>query len=251
MPKSTNPTIELLPKGRGAFRLLRGKTGCLLVHGLTGTPWAFQELAGSLADQGISVSAPLLPGHGTRPHDLIGVHWTQWVDSIRNECRLLQSVCEEWFLLGHSMGGSICLFLAGEFPVRGVISLSAPVRFRGWWVPALPYLKSVKRFWKKRHKPASGDAGYDRYPLSSLSEMLVLLNELERKLPKINCPALIMHAVGDRTVPSNNADLIYERIGSKEKKKILLSDPCHLIMKGNDSRMIQMEVLSFVKINSR
>jgi carboxylesterase len=226
-----------------------GKTGCLLIHGLTGTPWAFQELADALAGHGLSVHAPLLPGHGTRPDDLIGIPWKTWVDSVKDEIGRSRSVWDELFLIGLSVGGAIALYLSAECPVSGVVSLSAPVRFQRPWVRWLPYLKIIKRSWKKDHKPASPEAGYDRYPLAALAEMLLFLQEMEKKLPEIACPALIVHSKGDRTVPLENAERIFERIGSAKKELLLLQHPCHTVTKGDDMIQVQEAVLSFIRAN--
>jgi len=249
MPPSSYSNATNKPFGAGPFRVENGKTGCLMVHGFTGTPWVFHGLAEALARKGISVSAPLLPGHGTRPEKLIGIQWEEWVDAVRQEYHFLRGRCEDMFFLGLSMGGSIALMLASEYPVQGIISLSAPVRFDNWWAVLLPYLKPFKRYWKKRHQPDCVEAGYDRYPLDAVSEMLDFLNKVREKLPQITCPALIMHAYGDQTVSSVNADRIFNCISSKVKKKVFLEHPCHVITKGEDAHTVYNEVSLFIRSN--
>jgi carboxylesterase len=180
---------------------------------------------------------------------LIGISWQAWVDSVKNEIDCFRRVCDELFLIGLSFGGAIALYLSAECPVSGVISLSAPVRFRRPWVKWLPYLRMIKKAWKKDHKPAFPEAGYDRYPLAALAEMLLFLQETEKKLPKIACPALIVHSKGDKTVPVENAERIYDRIGSNRKQLLMLEHPCHTVTKGNDMVQIHEAVLSFIQAN--
>ncbi|HEX9934072.1 MAG TPA: alpha/beta fold hydrolase, partial [bacterium] len=217
----------------------------------TGTPWVFEELAENLRRMGITASVPLLPGHGTRPEELIGISWQAWVEAVRAEIRRMHSSCECLFLLGLSVGGAIVLYLSSESPVNGVISLSAPIRFRGGWVRWLPLMKPFVRFWKKRRRPEFTEAGYDRYPLAALSEMLLFLKEAEKRLPQVTCPALILHSKGDRTVSSENAQLIFDSIRSASKRKVLLEHPFHSITKGEDKPLVHREVLAFIRANSR
>src|SRR5690554_1252829 len=53
-------------------------TGCLLIHGFTGTPSEMRPLGTYLNQQGYTVSGIQLPGHGTKPEDLMRVKWEAW-----------------------------------------------------------------------------------------------------------------------------------------------------------------------------
>ena len=48
-----------------SFFLQGGSMGVLLIHGFTGAPTEMRLLGGFLHQNGLTVSAPLLPGHGT------------------------------------------------------------------------------------------------------------------------------------------------------------------------------------------
>ena len=52
--------------------------GVLLLHGLTATTAEVRLLAEKLHASGYTISAPLLPGHGTRPEELNGTTWHDW-----------------------------------------------------------------------------------------------------------------------------------------------------------------------------
>ena len=66
---------ELAP---GAFVLGGGPVGCLLIHGFASSPPEMRPLGDFLHQRGITVSAPLLPGHGTVPEDLNRTLWQDW-----------------------------------------------------------------------------------------------------------------------------------------------------------------------------
>ena len=50
----------------------------LVLHGFTGSPVSVRPWAQALADDGLTVRLPLLPGHGTRWQDLNDTRWTDW-----------------------------------------------------------------------------------------------------------------------------------------------------------------------------
>ncbi|EHA15584.1 alpha/beta hydrolase [Halomonas sp. HAL1] len=64
LEKEPNTPFELRPD-RPA------KRGILLVHGLGASPWYFIVIATDMANDGWLVRSILLPGHGTRPADLM------------------------------------------------------------------------------------------------------------------------------------------------------------------------------------
>ena len=55
-----------------------GEAGVLVCHGFTGSPQSVRPWADHLAAQGLTVSLPLLPGHGTRWEDLAVTGWQDW-----------------------------------------------------------------------------------------------------------------------------------------------------------------------------
>lgn len=230
------------------------KTGCVLIHGFTGTPWAMEHLGRRLEALGASVRIPLLPGHGTVPEDLNRVTWTDWIETVRVQCRSLEKSCDELFLIGLSMGGTISLLLAQERELRGVVCLSTPVKMKSWLRPLLPLIRLFIKEWKKKRDPAvSGhgeEIGYDRYTLPSLIEFFDLMKTCREGLHRVRCPVLIMQARNDRTVPERNADLIRDRIGSADKTVHRLNHPAHMITRGQNQDEVEQRVLAFVQARS-
>src|ERR1700682_6066159 len=59
----------------------RRDTAVLLLHGLTGIPVDMAYIGEALVADGYTVSAPLLPGRGTRPSDMFDLCWEDWMSS--------------------------------------------------------------------------------------------------------------------------------------------------------------------------
>ena len=69
--------MPVLP-GAEPYRHEGGEVGVLLCHGFTGSPQSLRPWAEYLAERGLTVSLPLLPGHGTRWQDMQITGWQDW-----------------------------------------------------------------------------------------------------------------------------------------------------------------------------
>ena len=86
--------------------------GVLLCHGFTGSPQTLRPWAEYLAQQGLTVSLPRLPGHGTTWPDLGRTGWQDWYGEVDRAFGTLAGRCEQTFVFGLSMGGCLALRLA-------------------------------------------------------------------------------------------------------------------------------------------
>lgn len=83
------------------------KRGILLVHGLGASPWYFIDIATAMANDGWLVRSILLPGHGTRPADLMLADNEDWEKIIAHHAQLLAAEVDELWLGGFSTGGNL------------------------------------------------------------------------------------------------------------------------------------------------
>src|SRR5690242_14933972 len=107
-------------------------------------------LAAALRNDGWSVEAPTLPGHGTTPDDLVGVTWDEWVGAVP-EARVV---------IGQSLGGSLALARPGT---RAVVCIN-PVALGdappdGEWIHVGAPDRGV------------AEVAYERLPVAALREM--------------------------------------------------------------------------------
>src|SRR5271156_276517 len=89
-----------------------GPTGALLCPGFTGSPQSLRPWAQFLAEAGLSVSLPLLPGHGTSWQDMNHTTSDDWLAAAGQALTELRAECDEVFLMGLSMGACLALRLA-------------------------------------------------------------------------------------------------------------------------------------------
>ena len=89
-----------------------GPVGALLCHGFTGTTQSMRPWAEHLAAAGLTVTAPRLPGHGTRWQDMNKTRWEDWYGELERAFDDLRARCDSVFVMGLSMGGTLTLRLA-------------------------------------------------------------------------------------------------------------------------------------------
>lgn len=226
-----------------------GRTGCLLIHGFTGTPFEMRGLGECLAEQGYTVYGPRLAHHGTKAADINRSRWWDWYFSALDGWHLLNSLCDQIFVIGLSMGGLTALVLAANEPVAGVVAMSAPAVYRKnkWQMKAASYVWPVIPTVKKQGRQNEEEywPSYDDYPVRGLAELGSYLNVLENALPDVTAPALLMHALDDETVPPANLDYIYDHIASTTKKKVTVRGG-HVITEDIDKVRVYQEVIDFL-----
>ena len=103
-----------------------GKKVALMIHGFTSSPKEFRRMGNTLARQGISVCAPLLPGHGTSPERLSIVKYNQWLEFIEEQIKMLEKDYDSIYLVGNSFGGNLAL-LSHNCSKKIKIRISTPL----------------------------------------------------------------------------------------------------------------------------
>jgi len=106
--------------------------GVLLVHGLNGSRRDMEDIAELVAQHGMTAENMLLPGHGTHVRDMLLPGWSDWSQAVRIELQRLKEACDLVFLIGHSLGGALCLHTAAYEQVAGVVAMCAPLHMFFW-----------------------------------------------------------------------------------------------------------------------
>ncbi|GAM65309.1 lysophospholipase [Vibrio ishigakensis] len=95
-----NMSFELTPEGET-------NKAILLVHGLGDSPYSFSDIGQTLQQQGFYVQTVLLPGHGSKPSDLMLPSYHDWQTMVDHYANLLKQEYDEVWLGGFSTGGNL------------------------------------------------------------------------------------------------------------------------------------------------
>ncbi len=226
------PEALPLESFRGNDRLL------FCVHGFPSTPADFRKVEGLSNEAGWDLFAPLLPGCGTSPAELVrGGGWDQYLAYIEDRWMELRPRYRVACLVGSSMGGSLCLALAerlagrGELEPDALATIGSPAVLNAFirhGIVKNPLIYAARTLGalvpmigaRYPEEPREGEDGDDDwkgylgiYPRLTYT-MQTGLRAMDRRLKDVRCPTLICHATGDRIVPFENAALIARGLGS-------------------------------------
>lgn len=198
----------------------------LLLHGVLDTAFAMRDIALALSQNCIASRAMLLPGHGTRPAQMVRVTHEQWVAAANYGLNSLKNDYEKVSIIGFSLGGLISLFTASNRrDVHRVIALSPALNVAypalAWntkwmrlfsdWIDIDPFVLPV------RYSATSTNSIAEIYELSRLTQASLQQNGLE-------APALMIQSRDEITIdPVANRDFFRQH----------MSDKHHLIEYGN------------------
>ncbi len=239
--------------GAAPFRHDGGSTGVLLCHGFTGSPASLRPWAEQLAAVGLSVRLPLLPGHGSDWRDLALTRWPDWYLTVERELLDLAAVCDQVFVMGLSMGGTLTLRLAQQHPdaVAGIAVVNPSVHSRNQALKALPVLRhvvpAVPGIRNDIKRPGQDEVAYDRMPLQALHSLTQLWADVSRDLPSVTCPVLVFASDEDHVVEPSNAVEVVERVGATDVTMVPLHDSYHVATLDNDAPLIVEQSLAFVR----
>lgn len=240
------------------FFLPGGPVGVLLIHGFTGAPTEMRLLGNYLHAHGLTVLAPLLPGHGTSVEEMNRCKWTDWTACAEAALAELRARCDTVVVGGLSMGSLLTLYLAEHHPdLPGAIVYSPAVKIADRRLALTPIAKYFVRTLPKDDGDSdltSADASthlwsYDDNPVAAAAELLKLRRRVERHLAEVTCPLLIVHSTLDRSIHPGSARLTYERISTPPDRKelVTLHNSGHNLGVDSEWEVVAEKTLQFIR----
>ncbi|MFJ3085587.1 alpha/beta fold hydrolase [Streptomyces sp. NPDC086838] len=243
--------MPVLP-GAEPFRHEGGEVGVLLCHGFTGSPQSLRPWAEYLAERGLTVSLPLLPGHGTRWQDMQVTGWQDWYAEVDRELRGLLERCARVFVFGLSMGGALALRLAAKHgdAVGGLVLVNPANKVHGLAAHALPVVRhlvpTTKGLVSDIALEGVAEVGYDRVPLHAAHSVRTFFRLVDGDLPQVTQPLLLLHSPQDHVVPPADSARILSRVSSTDVREVLLEQSYHVATLDHDAKRIFDESLAFI-----
>jgi carboxylesterase len=251
MEKLTIPTAE-------PFFFPGGKTGCVLVHGFTGTPKEMRLMGDYLNRNEVTVIGIRLAGHATQISDMIRTRWKDWLTSVEDGINLLSDFCDNIFVAGLSMGGILALMAASRYAIDGVIAMSAPYTISNdWRVKLAKQISLFMPFVKKEQsdtidqKTSKDHVDYSAYPTRSIAELDNLVKTLHCNLPQIHIPVLLINSKNDKTVPPSHAENYRSEIPSNHFELVTLENSGHVITEDIERKIVFNAALNFIRKYSK
>jgi carboxylesterase len=244
--------MPLMP-GAEPFNHDGGPVGALLCHGFTGTPQSLRPWAEHLAAEDLTVRLPRLPGHGTSLAEANLTTWHDWYAELERNLLELTRRCDQVFVMGLSMGGTLALRLAEEhgYTLSGLALVNPslltkrPDRF------LLPALHLVVPSWSgiasDIKKPGVTELAYGRIPMKAAYSLSKLWAITRADLAKVTQPILLFRSSEDHVVEPDSSALLLEKVSSTDIREVLLEDSYHVATLDNDAPTIFEGSVEFVR----
>ncbi|MGI9032126.1 MAG: alpha/beta hydrolase, partial [Acidimicrobiales bacterium] len=182
-------------------------------------PRSVRGVSGALPPPGLAVEAPLLPGHGTDPDDILATGWDDWYAAAASAYAELARRCSSLMLFGLSMGGTLAAALAAEHP-----EIAAMVVVNPYIDPPAPSFREllgglldagetwVSTVTSDIADPDGREVGYSGTPIAPLLSLCHALDRLAPRLGEITCPVLIFTSRIDHVVPPVSSKVLAQAV---------------------------------------
>lgn len=235
----------------------RDTKGALLVHGMSDTAFGLRDIAARLGGDCVLARGILLPGHGTRPGDLIDITKEDWIDAVDFGIRSLKGDVDHVYVVGFSLGGLLAVDAAMEHgDLAGLVLLSPSLEiFHSGAVWQTVWLRYFREWIDI--DPNDNPVSYEAAPTNLLAELTELKSHTARSLRKddIAVPVLSYFSQHDWTVDSvKTMEALGRATASGDSRFIYYGDGARLSMEDDrieyrNSFLPEDRVLNFSHIS--
>ncbi len=254
MPSDSD--LKVLQADPSPFFLQAGPVGVLLLHGFSGTPREMWPLGAYLHERGITVTVPLLPGHGGTLTEINRVNWRDWVAGVEAAYANLKQKTTRWFIAGFSMGSLLTLWMAAHHDDITGIALYAPaLRIADWRLILTPLLRPFVRSYRRTgesdlHDPEAAQwmGGFGRYPVGAAAELWQLRCRVLHNMSRVRTPALVIYSEGDRSIHPNSGPETARRLSQQTSvETLVLRDSGHAVIADREWETVAEATYRFVQ----
>jgi carboxylesterase len=226
--------------------------GALVLHGFTGNPQSVRGIALALADAGLTVEMPLLPGHGTEMADMLPTRWEDWSSAAEEAYADLAARSDAVAVVGLSMGGTLSAWLARRHAEIAGLVLVNPLLMS----PDEATVSFVQSMVEGGDEVAPGigsdiamegvvEYAYEGLPLRAALSLFAAAGEVEGALESITCPVLLFTSRQDHVVDPKSSELIVAR-AKGPVEQVVLERSYHVATLDYDKDEIEARTVEFV-----
>jgi carboxylesterase len=233
-----------------------GPVGALLCHGFTGSPQSLRPWAQYLADAGLSVSLPRLPGHGTTWQEMARTRWEDWFAEVDRGFEGLAKRAGEVFVMGLSLGACLALRLAEVHGdrVSGLVLVNPSIVADSRLFALAPVMKyvvpSLKGIASDIKKEGSHELAYDRVPVKATASLPRLWNLTRGGLGRVSQPVLVYKSPEDHVVGPGSLAALRSALPPAQLTVRSCDNSYHVATLDNDAPAIFEGSLEFVRAHS-
>lgn len=237
------------------------KKGCLIIHGLTGTPATVSFLRQAFLEAGFIISVPCLAGHGSTPDELSRTSWQDWYETIRISYGALRKETDRVFCAGISLGALLAMKLAVDegWGIRAMALMATPLELPFYqrcaahvvkYSPLRFVIKNVSKDYEKSVADENGRLLYEqmsfsKIPVNAVFEIQKLQREVLGNLEKISNPTLLLHGRHDKVVKPSNIDLFAAKASSSVIEVKIFDNSRHVLTMDSEKKEVAETIVEF------
>jgi len=173
-----------------------------------------KDLAHELRKQCLLVRALLLPGHGTRPKDLVDIEFTDWIEAVDFGVRSLRNDVDQIYIAGFSLGGLLAANalldhndLQGAILIAPALGVNAPLLT--WNTIWLRYFKDWVDIDPQTEAPR-----YQSMTTNGIAQTFLMAQHFDDRLRKrIDVPVMLIQSMEDIAIrPDLNLEIFEEHM---------------------------------------
>jgi carboxylesterase len=238
-----------LPK---PFTFEGGKRAVLLLHGFTGNSSDVRMLGRFLEKKGYTSHAPHYKGHGVPPEELVKTgpeDW--WKDVIEGYEYLKNKGHDEIAVAGLSLGGVFSLKLGYTVPIKGIVTMCAPMYLKSeetMYKGVLAYAKEWKKHEGKSLNQIEEEMEqFEKTPMNTLKALQELIADVRNHVDHVYSPVFVAQARNDKMINTDSANIIYNEVESDDKLIKWYEESGHVITLDKEKEQLHEDVLQFLE----
>ena len=215
------------------------KAGVLLLHGMSDSPYSLRNIGKRLHEADAWVIGLRLPGHGTAPSAMMGIHWRDMTAAVRLTVSHLQGKVDgkPIYIVGYSNGGALAVHYAlttledASLPsVNGLVLISpalgvTPLAAFAVWQARLGHLLGLDKLAWNSIQPEYDPFKYISFAVNGGDQVYRLTAEIRSRFDRLTGsaelenfpPVLAFQSVVDATVSTEALiDNLFKRLPSGE-----------------------------------
>ena len=231
----------------------------VLVHGIGGSPVQFRSMAELLHENGCDCKALLLPGHGADLKSFCRTPFGAWQSYVSQAIDETLKQYARVFLVGHSLGGLLCLEYAATHKVEGLVLINTPLLFK--ISPKQISINLRVLFGKperddeiiseyRRGAGLSGGCKWYEYPLlpRPFLHLTKHMRNAEKILQHVMTRTLIVQSCKDETVRLNSANKLKKGLPNALSEPLWLNNSYHSYFSEQDKKILFNAIGHFLNI---
>lgn len=212
----------------------RATLGVILVHGLLDSPGPMQSLFETFKQDNAAVRSILLPGHGTRPGDLLTVHRQQWLDRVAYAVNELRPRVDKLIVCGYSTGAALAVISAyNQLPIDGLVLLAPCFEIKNPLAITAGWLSALSRYWAKlawfQKGPETDYTKYQSIAYNGIHQVYRLTQTLKAKAQQatLKTPICLVTTSSDEIVKTDKAEAFFKAHANTQSRMLCYGE-CQL-----------------------